>query len=104
MKHFLINVLARLLNVLTPARLIVLALAGFFFWFLAFGDQGIYKLRLLFDMKGNLLESRQKLNNEIDTLTRDKETLADPGKLEMVIRKELRYIKPGEIIFQDKSN
>ncbi len=102
MKRFIINVVARLLNVLTPARLIVLALAGFFFWFLAFGDQGIYKLRLLLDMKSNLLANRQKLNDEIDALTENKEMLSDPKKLEMVIRKELGYIKPGEIIFKDK--
>ena len=102
MKNFLTKILAHVLNILTPARLVVLLLAVFFFWFLAFGDQGIYKLRRLFEMKSNLNTKRKVLNDDIDNLIKEQKTLSDPKNLEMVIRKELGYVKPGEVIFEEK--
>lgn len=104
MKRIITNVIAHILNILTPARLVVIAIVAFFFWFLAFGDQGAYQLRRLIEMKNSLLSQRQTLNDEIDRLTKDKEILSNPRNLEMVIRKELGYTRPGEIIFEENNN
>jgi cell division protein FtsB len=34
-------------------------------------------------------------------MTKEKEMLEDPKNLEMIIRQELGYIRPGEVIYQE---
>ena len=102
MKRLVLKILTRVVGVLTPARALALALVGIFFWWFILGDQGVYQLRRLLDMKHRLIKERSALNDDIDRLKREKELLNDPTKLEMVIRKELGYIRPGEIVFKER--
>jgi cell division protein FtsB len=102
MKEKLKNVLSRMVGFWTPIRIAVFAIAALFFWFLAFGDQGLYQLRRLVEIRGNLLFDRQKQNDDIDSHTKEKEMLQDPVNTEMTIRRELGYIKPGEVVFEKK--
>jgi cell division protein FtsB len=104
MKRLITKILTRLVGVLTPARALALALVGIFFWWFILGDQGVYQLRRLIDMKNRLIRERSVLNDDIDSLKQEKELLSDPAKLEMVIRKELGYIRPGEIVFKEKKS
>lgn len=104
MKRLLLNIISHALNVLTPVRVIVILAVAFFFWFLAFGDQGIYQLKRLLEMKNQLTARKILLNDDIDRLVREKEILSNPDNLEMVIRKELGYIRPGEVIFEEKGH
>lgn len=100
MKRFFNNFRRILLNFLTPSRLIIIAVVGIFFGAMTLGDQGIYQLERLLKMRNRLILERKDLNNEIDRLIREKAILSDPDKLEHVIRSELSYIKPGEVIFE----
>lgn len=85
----------RPLHVLAAVGVIV------FFWFLIMGDQGLYRLRQLYQLRTTLLGQRHKLARDIEEKDREKRMLEDPKNLEMIIRKELGYIRPGEIIFQE---
>ena len=91
------------LQVLTPGRIVIVAAVAAFFWFIVLGDKGIYHLEKIIAMKQRLVAERQQLNDEIDALTNEKELLGDPANLETVIRKELGYIRPGEVLFEDRS-
>jgi len=100
----IVNILLRVLNILSPVRLVVVAVVFALFWFLALGDQGIYQLRRILEMRNRLIVERKELNDDIDRLTKERGLLSDPNNLEMVIRKELGYIRPGEIIFEEKNS
>lgn len=102
MKRRLRESVSAILHFLTPVRLIVISTLVVFFWFIILGDKGIYQLRRLLDLKMVLIQERQALNEEIDRLNEEKNTLSDPANLEMIIRSELGYIKPGETVFEDK--
>ena len=102
MINFIKKILSNILCFLTPTRSIVIVIVTAFFWFLAFGDQGVYQLKRLLDMKYALISEREELNDSIDLLQKEKNLLSDPKNLEPVIRKELGYIKPGEILFELK--
>ena len=91
-----------LLRFLTPIRVIVIAAIGAFFWFFVLGDQGIYRLERLLEMKSRMTAEKQSLNDEIDRLTEEKEALGNPENLETVIRTELGFIRPGEVLFEEK--
>ena len=80
---------------LTPVRLVVVMAVAAFFLSLIAGDQGIVQFRRLMDMKHRMLAERKTLNEQIDNLTREREMLSNPDNLEMIIRKELGYIRPG---------
>lgn len=80
----------------------MLAAGAIFFCFVVLGDKGIYELRRVLDMKHSLISERKKLNDDIDRLAKEKDILSDPTNLEMTIRSELGYIKPGEIVFEKK--
>lgn len=90
------------LHALTPARLLLLAIVGAFIGFLVLGDRGLWQLEKLLHMRDRLLLERQALNDDIDRLSQEKEMLSDPANLEFVIRSELGYIKPGEVIFEER--
>lgn len=98
----LTNALRAILHHVTPIRLIVAAVVVVFFWFFILGDQGINRLRRLLEMKNQLTSERRELNDDIDRLAREKEMLSDPKNLEPVIRSELGYIRPGEILFEER--
>lgn len=87
---------------ITPVRLVVIALVIAFFGFLVAGDQGIAQFRRLMDMKNKLLTERKALNEQIDQLAREREILSNPDNLELIIRKDLGFIRPGEVVFEEK--
>lgn len=103
MKKFVEKIVPRIRGALTPVRAVVIIAVIALFWFLVLGDQGIYQFRQLIEMKHRLLAERSKINEEIDSLTKEREMLKNPKNLEMIIRSELGYIKPGEILFEEKS-
>jgi len=102
MKDLFRKMIPRARAVLTPVRAVVVIAVVALFWFLVLGDQGIYQFRQLIEMKHRLLAERTKINEEIDSLTNEREMLKDPENLEMIIRSELGYIRPGEILFEEK--
>ena len=102
MQQPLAKALAAIFQFLTPLRVVIIAAVAAFFWFVVLGDQGIWRLERLLEMQHALTAERQALNDEIDRLSREKELLADPANLEPVIRKELGYIRPGEVLFEVK--
>ncbi|MFH0800584.1 MAG: septum formation initiator family protein [Pseudomonadota bacterium] len=102
MKQRIQTILSSVLHFLTPVRMIVIAVMGAFFWFVILGDKGIYQMRRLLDMKNRLATERRSLNDDIDRLTEEKRLLSDPANLEASVRSELGYIKPGEVVFEDK--
>lgn len=102
MKGWTSNILAVLFKYVTPVRLVVIVIVAAFFWFLIAGDQGIAQFRRLMDMKQRLLAERKALNEQIDKLTRERDLLSNPENLETIIRKELGFVKPGEIVFEEK--
>ncbi len=102
MKTLILHAIHKVLGFLTPIRLLVIAVAVAFFGFLALGDQGLYSLRQLLKMQQQLSQERDAVNDDIDRLSREQEMLSTADNLEMVIRKELGYIKPGEIMFEEK--
>lgn len=87
----------------TPTRIGVAVISGLFFWFLVMGDQGVIKLKRLIEMKSNLMAETQSLNVQLDELANRKTLLSDPTNLELTIRNELGYVRPGEIIFEEKA-
>ncbi len=88
--------------IFTPIRLVVLGTIIFAMWFFALGDHGIYELRQLLKLETHLMQQRQQLNDDIDELNALKQQLSQPEQMEMIIRQDLGYIKPGEIIFEEK--
>jgi cell division protein FtsB len=102
MPKFLAKAFTALFQFLTPLRVFIIAAAAAFFWFVVLGDQGIWRLERLLEMQHTLTAERQSLNDEIDELTQEKEVLADPANLETAIRSELGYIRPGEVLFEEK--
>jgi len=84
-----------------PVHLLTAVGLVIFFWVLIMGDQGLYRLRQLHELRDDLEAGRQRLAHEIEAKASEKRMLEDPKNLEMIIRKELGYIRPGEIIFQE---
>lgn len=93
---------AVLLAILNPTRLILIALAFAFLWFIIWGDQGIYQRERLRFLKSKLQRETIQIEQDISKLEEEKELLNDEKHLESVIRKELGYIKPGETIYEIK--
>ena len=91
----LLRILVVLRNAIRAFLLVV------FLWMLVMGDQGLFRLGQLHELKDDLLSSRQRISDEIDDKAREEQLLQDPKNLEMIIRKELGYIRPGEVIYQE---
>ncbi|PIR20021.1 MAG: hypothetical protein COV45_08590 [Deltaproteobacteria bacterium CG11_big_fil_rev_8_21_14_0_20_47_16] len=71
-----------------------------FCWFAVFGNQGLYTYYSLLNTKKNLITESQTLQAKLDELKKEEKLLHDPRYLEIIIRQELGYIRPGEVIFQ----
>jgi cell division protein FtsB len=102
MKGYASRAASNALRFMTPLRLVVLAALAALFWIFIMGDQGAYQFRRLLEMRNRLLSERARLNADIDRLSRERDRLSDPENLEMVIRSELGYIKPGDVLFEEK--
>jgi len=98
------RLLTPFLKIFTPLRIGIITAVLVFLWLLIFGDQGIYQLNRLTMMKKRLLYQNETLTKDIEKLSQEKTLLQDPKNLEPVIRKELGYIKPGEVIYQEKES
>ncbi|MFH1652650.1 MAG: septum formation initiator family protein [Pseudomonadota bacterium] len=94
--------ISRILDIATPTRVIILAVVIIFFWLLLLGNQGVYQLKKLMLHRDKLELQKKTLINDISNLKERKEFLLKPELLEMTIRQELGYIKPGEILIQEK--
>lgn len=88
-------------NFIRPVHIICVIALVVFLWMLVMGDQGLFRLGQLHELKTDLLNSRQRTSDEIDDKAHEEQLLQDPKNLEMIIRKELGYIRPGEIIYQE---
>lgn len=72
-----------------------------FAWFAIFGDMGLYQLHLSVKMKSDVRNQIETVKKKIETLKENKILLDNPKHLELVIRQELGYVKPDEVIFQE---
>lgn len=83
----------------TPFRLAVIIIVTLFFWLTTFGDQGILHLHELASLKYKYTEERDQLLSEVASLEKEIKQLNDPEFLETTVRKELGYIKDGEVVY-----
>ena len=93
----------RILNFISPVRLVAIAAVVGIFLFIVLGDNGIYQFRRLMEMRNSLSAERASLNESIDRLTRERAMLSEPANLGPIIRSELGYIRPGEILFEERT-
>lgn len=101
MKQRIATWLKGVINFIKPVHIIGAIALVVFLWMLVMGDQGLFRLGQLHQLKSDLLGSRQRISDEIDEKAHEKQLLEDPKNLELIIRKELGYIRPGEIIYQE---
>lgn len=87
---------------LNPIQWAMLGLFIAFCWFAVFGNQGLYMYFSLLSTKGELIVEERRLHSRLEELHREENLLHDPRYLETIIRQELGYIRPGEIIFQSE--
>lgn len=87
------------ISIILPAIAVLLI----FLWSLIMGDQGIYEMRKLSKLENTLKAQNKALLIEIEDLKKNRDMLLNPDKLEMVIRTELGYIRPGEIVIERKT-
>ena len=84
-------------------RLAVLFLFSVFLWFLVLGDQGLYHLKKLSNIRDQLLAKEIALTESNQNLRQQKILLGKPENLEMAIRHELGFIRPGEMVYRAAS-
>ena len=87
---------------LRPLHLLAVLGIIVFLWLLIMGDQGFYRLSQLYGVRANLTQERHRMAEDIERKQREKRRLEDPANLETIIRKELGYIKPGEIVYEEQ--
>ncbi|MBI4237442.1 MAG: septum formation initiator family protein [Deltaproteobacteria bacterium] len=85
---------------INPIPLAALALSLIFGWYIVFGDQGLVRLRQLRHTEGELRQRELALSSRLQTLAQEKVRLDDPDYLELIIRRELGYVRSGELIYQ----
>lgn len=68
--------------------------------FTIFGDSGLYQLHSLYKSKHKIEYQINENKNKIEHLENEKIRLNNPTYLESIIRKELGYIKEGEVVYQ----
>ena len=79
--------------------LFIVILAGIIA-FTIFGDSGLYQLHSLYKSKHKIEYQINENKNKIEHLENEKIRLNNPTYLESIIRKELGYIKEGEVVYQ----
>ena len=68
--------------------------------FTVFGDSGLYQLHSLYKSKHKLTYQINENKTMIESLKSEKIRLNNPDYLESIIRKELGYVKDGEVVYQ----
>jgi cell division protein FtsB len=71
-----------------------------FAWFAIFGDMGLYQLHQSIKLKSDVKNQIEAMQKKIEALKENKILLENPKHLELVIRQELGYVKPDEVVFQ----
>jgi len=67
----------------------------------AFDGEGLKKDRVMRDQAARLRAENVQLEAEIARLTREAQALrSNPAALERAAREELRFIRPGEIVYR----
>ena len=97
----LLTYLKKLGKFFTFGRISLIFVIGSSFWFFVLGDQGLYQLKKLFIMRDEMKLQKANLEADLTRLKREYDYLKKPKNLERVIRTELGFIKPGEVIFQE---
>ncbi len=76
------------------------SIAAFIFaLFAVFGDQGMIKLHQMRQDKAQLEQGIQQIQEESDTVAHEIQNLKDKKYLEKVIREELGFLRPDEVIY-----
>jgi cell division protein FtsB len=83
-----------------PIQWIMMLLFVAFCWFAVFGNQGLYTYYSLSNTHKKLISEEKDMQVRLEELRREEKLLHDPRYLETIIRQELGYIRPGEIIYQ----
>ena len=76
-----------------------LVAAGTFAIFAVFGDQGLLKLHQMRQTEAQLGERLNEIRTENDRLAQAIAQLKDDAALEKVVREELGYLRPDEVIY-----
>lgn len=64
-----------------------------------FGDQGLLKLRLMNQHEAYLTGQINWIEGENERLTHEIELLEDRRYLEKIVREELGYLRPDEVVY-----
>lgn len=83
-----------------PIPLAALGVSLVFGWYIVFGDQGLVRLRQLRHTESEMRQRELALASRLQTLAQEKVRLEDPDYLELIIRRELGYVRAGELIYQ----
>lgn len=82
------------------SRVIFFLLLGSLIAYTIFGDSGLYHLSSLKHSKAEFISKIKESRTRIDLLKKEKILLTNPLYLETIVRKELGYIKDGEVVYQ----
>ncbi len=85
---------------INPIPLAAIGLILIFGWLMIFGDEGLLTLQRLAQTERTLLKTEQELTHRLERRHTEIERLKDPVYLEMLVRKEFGYVKPGETVYQ----
>jgi cell division protein FtsB len=83
-----------------PLQWAMLAVFMAFCWFAVFGNQGLYTYYKLLSTQKDLRAETEMLHAKAEALRREEKLLHDPRYLEIIIRQEMGYIHPGEVVYQ----
>lgn len=100
MKTNLLYHLYKPLSAISPFHIGVAAIVIILSWYTIFGNQGLYRLYELKLENRRMKEEILNLKDEIKAREKQMALFSDPTYLETIVRQELGYVKPGEIIFQ----
>ena len=88
-----------------PSLLTVsLAVSLIFLGYMTLSDQGLFRLYQLFQTEDMAIENNEEFRQEIVVLKQEVKELHKLPHLERVIRKELGFLKPNEIIYYVGTN
>ncbi len=73
--------------------------AAIFALFAVLGDQGLLRLRQVRDTEKRLDQMIEHIQSENDKLSTEAQLMRDDKYLEKVIREELGYLRPDEVVY-----
>lgn len=90
----------RVFSIIGPFHIAITALVLILSWYTIFGQQGLYRLVELRKINKGMGVEIASLKNQIEEREGKMALFGDSLYLETVVRQELGYVKPGEVIFQ----